>query len=378
MAILKIKDETGKFVDIPAIQGAPGKDGAIQYEAGENITIDGNVISASGGITLDDVKAITGELTDLSTEDKSNLVHAINEVASGSGSGSQEIFYLYNGSYKHSVTFTQNYGLEEIQKVSDAYESGNKPILVVRYNDGIMELYPIMYKNGDNLEGKVMTIDNDNIRFMEKRILITRTLMDGVYTVKQIATVSSSFNMLASKTYVDDAVVAKQDVLTAGENITIDGNVISANRSPIYLFKTKLSLKNAGSSQGGYSDEKPILTEIINSMYTNGDTTGSILLQGADTLTALLHLNQETDYTIQRQRTNYLFRGIIPNAYNSNTKIRMNVGLSVTGAWVDNVFTCTGFSLFNGTDYDLSTFATKKYVDDSIAAAITTTLEGGY
>ena len=46
MAILKIKDETGKFVDIPAIQGAPGKDGAIQYEAGENIKIDGNVISA--------------------------------------------------------------------------------------------------------------------------------------------------------------------------------------------------------------------------------------------------------------------------------------------------------------------------------------------
>lgn len=80
MAILKIKDETGKFVDIPAIQGAPGKDGAIQYEAGENITIDGNVISASGGITLDDVKTITGELTDLGTEDKTNLVNAINEA----------------------------------------------------------------------------------------------------------------------------------------------------------------------------------------------------------------------------------------------------------------------------------------------------------
>ena len=49
MAILKIKDETGKFVDIPAIQGPPGKNGAIQYEAGENIKIDGNVISATGG-----------------------------------------------------------------------------------------------------------------------------------------------------------------------------------------------------------------------------------------------------------------------------------------------------------------------------------------
>ena len=45
MAILKIKDETGKFVDIPAIQGAPGKDGAVQYEAGEGIEIEDNTIS---------------------------------------------------------------------------------------------------------------------------------------------------------------------------------------------------------------------------------------------------------------------------------------------------------------------------------------------
>ena len=48
MAVLKIKDETGKFIDIPAIQGAPGKDGAIQYAAGDGIKIDGNVISVDG------------------------------------------------------------------------------------------------------------------------------------------------------------------------------------------------------------------------------------------------------------------------------------------------------------------------------------------
>lgn len=68
MAILKIKDETGKFVDIPAIQGAPGKDGAIQYEAGENIKIDGNVINTDGdvikkidmtnGLTKEDITAL--------------------------------------------------------------------------------------------------------------------------------------------------------------------------------------------------------------------------------------------------------------------------------------------------------------------------------
>ena len=46
MAILKIKDETGKFVGIPAIQGPPGKDGAIQYVAGDGIKIEDNVITA--------------------------------------------------------------------------------------------------------------------------------------------------------------------------------------------------------------------------------------------------------------------------------------------------------------------------------------------
>lgn len=36
--------------------------------------------SQSGGCSLEEVKAITGELTDLDTEDKSNLVNAINEA----------------------------------------------------------------------------------------------------------------------------------------------------------------------------------------------------------------------------------------------------------------------------------------------------------
>ena len=85
MAILRIKDETGKFVDIPAIQGAPGKDGAIQYEAGEGIKIEGNVISATGGVSLEDVTKITGDLEKLPTEYKDDLVGAISEVAGSSG-----------------------------------------------------------------------------------------------------------------------------------------------------------------------------------------------------------------------------------------------------------------------------------------------------
>lgn len=66
MSILRIKNSNGEWIDIPAIKGADGKDGEV---------------------TLEQLKNITGELEDLSTEDKSNLVNAINEVLSNAGSG---------------------------------------------------------------------------------------------------------------------------------------------------------------------------------------------------------------------------------------------------------------------------------------------------
>lgn len=48
----------------------------------------------AGGITIDDVIDITGELEDLDTTDKSNLVNAINEIAEGGGSEAQEIITI--------------------------------------------------------------------------------------------------------------------------------------------------------------------------------------------------------------------------------------------------------------------------------------------
>ena len=67
MAVLKIKDETGKFVNIPAIQGAPGKDGndgkdAPEYVAGEGIKIDGNVISTTGPEVIEDTLYINEDV----------------------------------------------------------------------------------------------------------------------------------------------------------------------------------------------------------------------------------------------------------------------------------------------------------------------------
>lgn len=112
MSILKIKNADGTWSDIPAIKGvdgkdgadgkdgsdgAPGKDGVIQYQAGDNIKIEGNVISAEvpdTGIAMEDVTNITGFLSDLDTEDKTNLVNAINEAFNNIGSGNSWVTEL--------------------------------------------------------------------------------------------------------------------------------------------------------------------------------------------------------------------------------------------------------------------------------------------
>ena len=162
----------------------------------------------------------------------------------------------------------------------------------------------------------------------------------------------------------------------AGENIKIEDNVISAEVPicPIYVYKINVSLKNPKSNQGLTPDDK--ISNIITTMYRNGDMNGVILLQSKDTLSAMLHLNQESDYTIQRKHWSYRFKGAIVGGYNSTIGvIRMSVSLNVSGEWSDdNVFTCTSLNVTNGYDYDLANFATK----DDITNAITTALEGEY
>jgi hypothetical protein len=46
MAKLKFKNSKGEWESIAAFQGEPGKDGAIQYNAGEGVKIENNTISA--------------------------------------------------------------------------------------------------------------------------------------------------------------------------------------------------------------------------------------------------------------------------------------------------------------------------------------------
>ena len=87
--------------------------------------------SQSGGCSLEEVKAITGELSDLSTEDKTNLVNAINEVAN---SNDGKLLTL-----NMSITAGNNiYSGEPIEKCSELinnlYKIGEKNVCILFYN----------------------------------------------------------------------------------------------------------------------------------------------------------------------------------------------------------------------------------------------------
>lgn len=75
MSVLKIKDENGNFIPIQTIKGDKGdkgNDGAVQYTAGDNITIENNVISAT-------VPTKTSDLTnDSNYVSDSSYVHTDN------------------------------------------------------------------------------------------------------------------------------------------------------------------------------------------------------------------------------------------------------------------------------------------------------------
>lgn len=196
----------------PGDKGEPGKDGAIQYEAGENITINGNVISASGGITLDEVKAITGELTNLSTEDKSSLVNAINEVASDREITelTDETVVLSNlnaGAYKLTTS------VKKIQYGTTIYNTAGymNCIMLVENYRGTKKAYvftnkTLYYFNGSGSYDR-LAIVLSNISLIDKNETISGTKTFS--SLPKSSVVPTDDTHLVNKKYVDDTISAK-------------------------------------------------------------------------------------------------------------------------------------------------------------------------
>lgn len=140
MSVLKIKDANGNWQSISAIkgekgdkgdtgltgpagprgeQGVPGtngsngRDGYVQYTAGDNITIENNVISASGGLAKEKVPTYTLEATTLAPlGGKANFnatdLTTLGEIFTDAYTNNYEIInILFNASVQYTTTKVQ-------------------------------------------------------------------------------------------------------------------------------------------------------------------------------------------------------------------------------------------------------------------------------
>ena len=398
MAILKIKDETGKFVDIPAIQGAPGKDGAIQYEAGENITIDGNVISASGGITLDDVKIITGELTNLSTEDKSSLVNAINEVANKGSDveGNELAIYSLKINGLGSGNSIKSSDLPKIDEmINSLFQKGVKQfILRLTYDDSID------YDNGSYTEfigynNKLQIRENQTPIILYS--LSNATLYNYSIRVGGTFNINGSWNNGVFKTsravftygteYYLSSFLTSSTALTKTNTSeympTSDYNpatkkYVDDNKSkvPTFISASLPEYSASDNTSPSITNETELasLSDIINNFYKEGIASASLFVGNSNNTSSAILFSR--GQVLNAKVETYKFWGIMPG-WDSST-LRLGISLVVKGTWTDNAFTCTSAYFQTGTKYDLTSFAQKSYVDNAIANAITTSLEASY
>lgn len=192
--------------------------------------------SAGGGsdITIDDVIAITGELDNLSTTDKSNLVNAINEVASSSGgdaitfvdtntfylSGKKKgIYYLsvaptfvyYDDTYSSAQSINPIDGFMYLLKdIDNTIQDGDLFGIYTAYNANYMEV-KFLQRDTTGLfanEG----FKQNSTRFSAQFVIAnTNQTISGKKTFSTLPETSiapTSNNQLANKKYVDDAITA--------------------------------------------------------------------------------------------------------------------------------------------------------------------------
>ena len=150
-------------------------------------------------------------------------------------------------------------------------------------------------------------------------------------------------------------------------------------------------------------------SDIINYLYNiyanNGQITNNLLIYvsfistttNGEVYSASLFITKYPDrFYIVNKNTNLEFKGQpVGYPYDANSSDFLTTRkIKVTGTWTNNVFTATGITGLTESNYygaflatnNTKSYtprgdyhpATKKYVDDSIASAITTTLGGNY
>lgn len=401
-------------------QGPIGPEGP-QGEKGEKGDI--------GGVSLEEVQAITGELDNLSTEDKSNLVNAINEVlAEISSGGIERVINIELSTNELNKTYSMTGAAEDREKVAEIINKivpiGGVFILNIsdqssdnKYHNYLAQInmakdeqktgyecYMISHAYGSQnsiftrrmmISGKwtndVFTcssltlferksITGDYIDYIDRAQTITGKKTYNV--LPESAVVPTSDTQLVNKKYVDDNVGSSFDNQCIIEitDKTIAGDfdgVLSNTRSNVYLG----------------ANERNKLSEFINKMFASKEKYFSIVIHSPDMRldsNSIVFDKITTSESIQNKATALEFLKTDSIYTNKNEVVRYRLYIKIS--WTEDIATVTSaflqvqgeipyLSKHNITEYTpISNYhpATKKYVDDAIANSITSVLEGEY
>ena len=160
----------------------------------------------AGGVSLEEVKAITGELENLTTEDKTNLVNAINEILNSSGGVITEL--TSTDIYLQEL----DYGVYRLTNATKIYRQPNHYQSVIKNSLLFVVINPLTnqksgYVFGNN--GKVSFINYIQANTIDFALLLERTNTTSY-------TPTSNYHP-ATKKYVDDSISNAITTVLEGE-----------------------------------------------------------------------------------------------------------------------------------------------------------------
>lgn len=302
MAVLKIKNDQGVWEEVLTLNG---RDGAIQYVAGPNIRIDGNVISATnseGTVTREDVEAMIAAIP---------LPTKVSDLTNDSGFLTEETEPAFNASdakgitaaqilawtaKQDSIVFNTTYNptsnkaatmadipvvptvptkLSAFTNDTGFITSSDIPSIPTKLSDLTNDSGFITSSDIPTIPTKLSDLTNDSGFITSSDIPTIPTKLSDLLNDRGYITQSSVPTQVSdllndagyiTNTYHDNT---KQNTLTAGNNININGNTISAT------VPTKVS--DLTNDSGFITDEDiPTNTsDLINDNYALITTSGS-------------------------------------------------------------------------------------------------------
>lgn len=336
--------------------------------------------SQSGGCSLEEVKAITGELDNLSTEDKTNLVNAINEVASSGGLFPKDscVYYL-SGSLRYDTNMYVT-NTEVLNNLSD-----------------IMTDYYPKYQQNSNLCCVIFgkddtTASNGAFIIMQGRgtkfyyTYPYRPSYKRAYSEVFYLDIKGSWDETTQKYTVNSKTRVEEEIYTPTEN-----NQLTTKK---YVDDKTGDLTTLS------TEDKSSLVNAINEIVNSGritELTGDITINDLELGLYIIHGNYTIFYRNNIQADN--FSSVYSDMNNRILIVGSGdyggsmypYGILLDGSYIkvfradlcrkyelmySNILTLNNTNSYTPTsDYNP---ATKKYVDDAITSAITTSLEASY